>query len=157
LGFREVYDYETGKQNWLASGFPTEGKYAGIPRAGTLAREDVPTASLQERLGDARQRVEREGWEVAVVVNDERVVLGILRSQQLEQDADLRVEGAMSPGPSTFRPHVFITEMAEHMTRHDLSSAPVTTGDGVLVGLLRREDAVRAALDLHRHHEDHDD
>jgi CBS domain-containing protein len=156
MGFREVYDYETGKQNWLASGLPTEGKYAGIPRAGTLAREDVPTASLQERLGDVRQRAAREGWDVAVVVNDERVVLGILRSQHLDKDPDLTVEEAMSPGPSTFRPHVFITDMAEFMTRHDLPSTPVTTGEGVLRGLLRREDAVGAAGKLHRHHEEHD-
>jgi Mg/Co/Ni transporter MgtE len=156
MGFREVYDYETGKQNWLASGLPTEGKYAGIPRAGSLAREDVPTASLQERLGALRQRAAGEGWDVAVVVNDERVVLGILRSQHLDKDPDLTVEEAMSPGPSTFRPHVFITEMAEFMTRHDLPSTPVTTGQGVLVGLLRREDAVAAAGEPHRHHEEHD-
>jgi CBS domain-containing protein len=156
MGFRDVYDYEPGKQNWLASGLPTEGKYAGIPRAGALAREDAPTASLQERLGDLRQRVERAGWDVAVVVNEEGVVLGILRPRNLGQDAELRVEEAMSPGPSTFRPHVFVTEMAEYMTRHDMPSAPVTTGDGVLIGILRREDAVEAARELHRHHQDHD-
>jgi CBS domain-containing protein len=156
MGFREVYDYVTGKQNWLASGLPTEGKYAGIPRAGSLARDDVPTAFLRDRLGDVRERARRGGWDAAVVVDDDRVVLGILRPQHLAKDPDLPVEEAMSPGPSTFRPHVFITEMAEHMTRHDLPSAPVTTGEGVLVGLLRREDAVQAAGDLHRHHEDHD-
>jgi Mg/Co/Ni transporter MgtE len=53
---------------------------------------------------------------------------------------------------------VYIMEMAEHMTKHDLASAPVTTGEGVLVGLLRREDAVRAAEEFQRalHRRDHE-
>jgi Mg/Co/Ni transporter MgtE len=147
-----VYDYEAGKQNWLASGLPTEGKYAEVPRAGGLAREDVPTARLDERLGVVRDRVEASGHDTAVVVNDERVVLGLLRPEHLEGDPDARAEAAMSSGPSTFRPHVYVVEMAEFMQRHDLPSSPITTGDGVLVGLLLREDAVRVAEDHHHEH-----
>ena len=158
LGFGRVYDYEAGKQNWLASGLPTEGAYAAVPRAGGLARRDVPTAGLEEGLDEVRRRMERSGHDTAVVVNDARVVLGLLRPPQLEGDPGSRVEDAMMPGPSTFRPHVFVTEMAEFMERHDLDSTPITTGDGVLVGLLRREDAVRAARELHRHGEgEHED
>jgi Mg/Co/Ni transporter MgtE len=152
MGFSRVYDYEAGKQNWLASGLPTEGKYAGFPRAGGLARRDMPAARLEERLEAVRRRVEASEHDTAVVVNEEQVVLGLLRPEQLNGDPDARVEDAMSPGPSTFRPHVYATEMAEFMQRHDLPSAPITTGDGVLVGLLRREDAVRAAEDLHHEH-----
>jgi len=155
LGFREVYDYVTGKQNWLSAGLPTEGRIAGQPRAGTVARDDVPTARLDERLGDVAERARAAGWDVAVVVNEQRVILGLLRRQHLEEDPDLRVEEAMSPGPSTFRPHVFIVELAAFMVEHDLPSAPITTGDGVLVGMLRREDAVAAAREWQaRHRED---
>ena len=88
----------------------------------------------------------------AVVVNDERVVLGLLRPEQLDGDPDTSVEGSMMSGPSTFRPHVYIMEMAEFMQRHDLPSTPITTGDGVLIGLLRREDAIRAAEEHHHEH-----
>jgi hypothetical protein len=50
---------------------------------------------------------------------------------------------------------VFIVELAEFMVEHDLPSAPITTGDGVLVGMLRREDAVAAAREWQaRHRED---
>ncbi len=153
MGFREVYDYGTGKQNWLASGLPTEGRFAGVPRAGSVARDDVPTARLDERVGEVSGRVERAGADVALVVNDDRVVLGILRRGHLGADPEGRVAEAMQPGPSTFRPHVFVTEMAEYMTRHDLESAPITTGDGVLVGLLHRDDAVAAARQLHEGHQ----
>ena len=51
----------------------------------------------------------------------------------------------MRPGPSTFRPFVSIEEMARFMIEHALESSPITTSDGRLVGLLRRDDAVRAA------------
>jgi CBS domain-containing protein len=152
MGFTRVYDYEAGKQNWLASGLPTEGKYAGFPRAGGLARRDVPTARLEENLGAVRDRMEASEHDTAVVVNEEDVVLGLLRPEQLDGRTDARVEEAMTPGPSTFRPHVFVTEMAEFMQRHDLLSALITTGDGILVGLLRRDDAVRAAEGLHHEH-----
>jgi CBS domain-containing protein len=158
LGFPRVYDYVGGKLNWLSAGLPTEGRLAAVPRAGDVVRPEVPTCGLDERLGDVRARVEAPRFDTCVVVNDERVVLGILRPSHLGKESNLRVEAAMSPGPSTFRPHVYITEMAEHMTKHDLPSAPVTTGDGVLMGLLVREDAVRAAEEFHRalHRRDHE-
>jgi hypothetical protein len=43
--------------------------------------------------------------------------------------------------------------MARFMVDHDLPTSPVTTSDGRLVGLLRREDAVGAAHELHGHGE----
>jgi Mg/Co/Ni transporter MgtE len=70
-------------------------------------------------------------------------VLGLLRSKELAKDADLRIEQAMRPGPSTFRPYVSLHEMAHFMSEHDLESALVTTSDGKLVGLLLKADAVR--------------
>jgi predicted transcriptional regulator len=44
----------------------------------------------------------------------------------------------MEPGPSTFRPHVPVAEMSEYFAEHDLASAPITTSEGVLIGLLER-------------------
>jgi CBS domain-containing protein len=149
MGFGPVYDYVEGKLDWLAAGMPTEGTEAGRPRAGTVARTDVPTCRLDERLADVRERVRAAGWEACVVVNDERVVFGLLRSEELDQEGSLSIEQAMRPGPSTFRPYVPIEEMAEHMIRHGQESSPVTTSDGRLVGLLLRDDAVRAAHELH--------
>ena len=144
LGFREVYDYVAGKLDWLAAGLPTEGANAALPRAGDVARKDVPTARLDEQLGEVRDRVRRSGWDAVVVVNDERVVLGLLRSKELDKDPGLRLDQAMRPGPSTFRPYVSIKKMAEQMTGHHLENSPITTSDGRLVGLLYREDAIRA-------------
>ncbi len=144
-----MYDYVTGKLDWLAAGLPSEGSNASRPRAGDVARTDVPTCRMDELLGEVRERVRAAaGWNACVVVNEERVVLGLLRSKELEGEAALRIEEAMRPGPSTFRPFVAIEEMAEFMIEHDLESAPVTTSGGRLVGLLRRADAARTALEL---------
>ena len=145
LGFREVYEYKAGKLDWMAAGLPTEGTNAGRPRAGDVARKDVPVCGLKDRLGDVRDRARASGWNAAVVVNDDRVVLGLLRAKELENDGDLLIEQAMRPAPSTFRPNVLIGEMAKFMVEHDVESSPVTTSDGKLVGLLVRSDVTRIA------------
>src|SRR6267143_3058634 len=92
LGFREVYEYKGGKLDWMASGMPTEGENAKHPRAGDAARKDVPASSLGERLGDVRERAAAAGWDAAVVLDSERVLLGLLRSKELSKDADLLIE-----------------------------------------------------------------
>jgi predicted transcriptional regulator len=99
--------------------------------------------------------VRTAGFEACVVVNSERVVLGLLRAKELAGAPDLPIEQVMRPGPSTFRPNVPIEEMAEHMIDNSLESSPITTSDGRLVGLLLRSDAARAAHELlHRHSDD---
>jgi Mg/Co/Ni transporter MgtE len=150
-----VYDYEEGKLDWLAAGLPVEGELAGRATAATVCRRDVPTCSTDERVGDVADRARATGFEACVVVNDQRVVFGLLRSKELDGDPEQRIEQAMRPGPSTFRPYVPILEMAEYLTEHDLPNAPITTNDGRLVGLLLRDDAVEEARREHEafHHQ----
>ena len=112
LGFAEVYDYEDGKVDWMAAGLPTEGSNARLPRAGDVARTDAPTCGLGETVGAARERAQHSQFDAVVVVNEERVVLGLLRSRELSNDPGMLVERAMRPGPSTFRPFISIQEMA---------------------------------------------
>jgi CBS domain-containing protein len=118
-----------------------------------VARKDVPTCSLDEKIGDVRERARAGGWDACVVVNEDRIVLGLLRERELDTGSEEPVELVMRPGPSTFRPHVGIVAMAQHMIDHDVPNAPITTSDGRLVGLLLREDAARAALKLREQHE----
>jgi Mg/Co/Ni transporter MgtE len=150
-----VYDYVAGKQDWMAAGLPIEGTLADLPRASDVARKDVPTCRLDERMGEVKERVRRAGWRACVVVNRENVVMGFLRSKELGSEDVALVSQAMRPGPSTFRPHIPIHEMAEYMSRHDLESSPITTSDGKLVGVLVREDAERAALEFHKAMHEH--
>ena len=147
LDFDKVYHYKAGKLDWLAAGLPTEGTNSDCPRAGDASRKDMVLCGLKERLGDVRDRAQAAGWNVVVVIDDQRVVLGLLRSKQLELDPNLTAEQAMRPGPSTFRPYVSTKEMADFMVGHDLESAPITTSDGKLVGVLFKSEAVRLAAD----------
>jgi CBS domain-containing protein len=137
-----VFDFVGGKQEWFAFGLPMAGEEAGVPRAGDRAARDVPTCHPSERVGAVRARIHAAGWDVCVVVNEQRVVLGLLRQRELEEaDAEADVEAVMELGPSTFRPNVPIAEMQKYFQEHALSSAPISTPDGVLVGLLRRASA----------------
>jgi predicted transcriptional regulator len=116
-----------------------------------VARKDAPTCRPDEPIGEVRQRVRAAGWDACVVVNEERVVLGLLREAELQKGQDEPVERIMRPGPSTFRPHVSIQEMAHYMVDHDLPTSPITSSDGRLIGILRRQDALDLA---HGHHSD---
>ena len=113
----------------------------------------MPTCGLGESIARVRDRVREAGWDACVVVGRDRIVLGILRRRELAagEGEDGPVERFMRPGPSTFRPNVPIEEMAAFMTEHDLTSSPITSSDGRLIGLLVRDDAVREALELHGH------
>jgi predicted transcriptional regulator len=135
-----VYDYQAGIQDWIGAGLPTEGTSAQRPRLADVARRDVPVCSLGERLGDVRDRAVAAGWDACVVVSPQRVVLGLLRARELNADPELPAERAMRPGPSTYRPSVSVAEMRGIMADRDLESSPVTTSDGRLVGLVRRQD-----------------
>ncbi len=145
LGFENVYEYAAGKLDWMAAGLETEGESSHHPRAGDVARKDVPIARLDETVGEVARRVAEAGWNAAVVLDGERKVLGLLRSEELKKDRGLLIEDAMRPGPSTFRPYVPIKEVADYMVEHELASSPITRSDGTLVGLLLRSDAVEQA------------
>ena len=135
-----MYDYRTGLQDWKGAGLPIEGTNAARRRLVNVVRRDVPTCSLGERLGDVRDRAVTAGWDACVVVSENRVVLGLLRAKELQADPDLLVERVMRPGPSTYRPFVSVEEMRHTMIDRSLESSPVTTSDGKLVGLVRKED-----------------
>src|SRR5260221_51431 len=70
LGFTEVYDYAAGKEDWLAWGRPREGRTAQVPTVGEVARRDVPTCGLADRVADAKARSQAAGFEGWLVVTN---------------------------------------------------------------------------------------
>jgi CBS domain-containing protein len=74
-------------------------------------------------------------------------VLGRLGRAAVRRSDDVSAEEAMTLGPSTIRPTARLQQVVERMRRRDLTSLPVTTQDGRLVGLLLRTDAERALGD----------
>jgi CBS domain-containing protein len=139
IGFTRVYDYVAGKADWGSFALPLEGRNASRTRASSIVRADAPTCRLDEQVAEVAARLPAE-WDVCVVANDERVVLGLLGRGALRAGGDVRVEEAMTPGPSTVRPSARLDPIANRMRDENLTCIVVTRSDGVLVGVLRRED-----------------
>jgi len=97
-------------------------------------------------VDDVRKRMESGGWDICVVVNARRVVLGVVRSKALSADPDGTVEAVMNPGPATYRPNVPVGDLLRIMRDRDLhGNSLVTTPDGVLLGTVSRDQAEQAA------------
>src|SRR5438105_9848028 len=85
LGFLDVYRYTAGKTDWLAADLPTEGEQASEPRISVAADRDPPSCRPGERVADVRRRLQLSADDVCLVLNDERIVLGLLRCASLER------------------------------------------------------------------------
>jgi Mg/Co/Ni transporter MgtE len=105
---------------------------------------------MEEPVGEVRERAQSAGWELTVVVNEERVVLGLLGADAWEKDPSLVAEMAMREGPVTFRPSMTPEETAHWMQHHDAHEVLVTSSDGRLIGVLDIHEA-RKAVGLTRY------
>jgi len=140
LGFEHIYDYMPGKVDWLARGLGLEGEKTGERHAADVARDDVATCGLAERTGAVRERVEASPYGFGFVVGEGGTLLGRLGKTALEGDPETRVEQAMEPGPSTVRADAPLEKLRERLDQRGLETAVVTTPEGVLLGVVRRND-----------------
>jgi CBS domain-containing protein len=98
---------------------------------------------LYDRLGDVRDRLRAAGETSCIVVNDQRVILGRLRGEALDGDPEQTAEAVMEAGPTTVRPSVSLDTLIARMQERRTGSIIVSTANGELVGVLRREDGER--------------
>ena len=134
LGFRPVYDYTTGKADWIAAGLPTTGRLVSKERVLHQLDRGVPTCTMTETIAAVVGRLGPDDT-VCVVVNDAGVVQGRLRPAQLDGSDSRPVEAIMEPGPTTVRADADAAQSAERMQRRGVASLIVTDPDGVLLGL----------------------
>ena len=139
LGFPRVCDYVAGKADWGSYGLPLDGRADSSTRVARVAATEVPTCRLDERVRDVAAR-QPDGWDVCVVTNDARIVLGLLGRSALRSNQQATVEDAMTAGPSTIRPSARLDAIRKRMHEQNLSRIIVTRSDGVLLGVLRAED-----------------
>ncbi len=144
IGFTRVHDYVAGKADWGSFGLPLEGQRHSGTRVGAHLHTEVPTCTLEESLRDVCARVRAAGGDTCFVVNEQRIVLGRLGRAALGRDDDTTIEEAMTAGPSTVRPSLYLAAAVERMRKQNLTNLPVTRPDGVLLGLIRRDGAERA-------------
>ena len=141
-GFDDVRVYAAGKVAWLAEGLTSEGHRRPEQRVASIARtEGVPTLPGDATLADAASAFAGTA-DVAVVLDPEGVVLGVLRRETLGLAASTPVADVLQPGPSTFRPSMTITELVDYFRSSDETRAIVSTAGGRWLGLIRREDVL---------------
>jgi CBS domain-containing protein len=133
----DVRDYTAGKVDWLAAGLPTEGRGPDAPRVVSGIDRDVPTCGVGDGAGPAVQRAKEQGWSLCVVVNDDRMVVGRLRSDGISPSDGRRAEEAMEPGPATIRAHEDLSGALARMAERRVGVLLVTTPEGTLLGALR--------------------
>ena len=141
LGFTRVYDYAPGKVDWLARGLSGEGARAGEATAGSLARNDVATSSLEASTGEVRRVIADSLYGYALVLSPGGVVLGRVQKSALDtlSDGD-PIDTVLEPRPQTIRPHLTEAKLEERFEAYGLRTLVVTRPDGTLIGVVRRDD-----------------
>ena len=143
LGFREVYDYEGGKLDWLGAGLPRAGADATKLTVGDIARPGLPTARLGDRADTVLAEMAPDAWPQAVVVDEAGVVLGRLRKSRLQESPAELVDVLLEEGPSTARANEDLVATIEGMKAEDIHFLLVSTPEGHPLGLLFLEDATK--------------
>ncbi|MDH3251001.1 MAG: CBS domain-containing protein [Acidimicrobiia bacterium] len=145
LGFEAVYDYTAGIADWIAAGLSVEGTEDPGLRVADATRPDIPTVKPHETLGTARQRAGEAGWNEALVVDCEGVVVGRLRGSGWDADDQLTVDTVMELGPTTVRPDGPLHNLVERMDERSTKLVVVSDPQGHLVGVVVAADARRLA------------
>jgi Mg/Co/Ni transporter MgtE len=107
-------------------------------RAGAAAHGDVPRVGADASLADVARGIGE--WELAVVVGDEDVVVGVVRAEAASGPGGTQVAAVMETAPSTVRPSITKGELARNMDRDSEPYVLVTTLGGHLIGFIRRDD-----------------
>ncbi len=135
MGFQEVYRYTLGKEDWIASGFETEGSDSNKPRLKQYVKRDMQTCLLRDRMQEIQNR--RGSNDFCVVLNDRNIVMGIIEGDAWNANPLSRASEVMNPAPTTYRPDADPKETLKELRKHDIENALVTTSDGELLGVLR--------------------
>jgi rhodanese-related sulfurtransferase len=142
MGFRDISNYVASKVDWIGAGLPFDGARAEGPHLATLADPNVPTCGVDEKVADIRDRL--GDWELCLVLNEQRVVLGAVNADALAAEPDRPVAAVMQDAPPTYRPHVMPAEIKKQLKKSPLPWLLITKLDGTLVGAARIDD-IRAA------------
>src|SRR5438105_652672 len=118
----------------MARGLPLEGARAGERRALEFAIDGVVTCELNETVGSLRERVARSPFGFALVLGEDRVVLGRLPSAVLAGDSQAQAEQAMQPGPLTSRPNMAPAKLLARLRDRGLRTGILTDPEGRLMG-----------------------
>jgi CBS domain-containing protein len=144
MGFTDVYDFVSGKADWIAHRLPVEGNGPHFPLVGEVARREiVHECRLGSKIGESRIAVAESRLGYCVVLNDQNILLGRLRRKHLQSGDEGIVENVMEPGPSTVRPTESAAAVLRRMKARDVPAVLVTTAKGKFFGIARKVELER--------------
>ncbi len=143
-----------------------ERKDRAPERVGSIMRRSVVVLAPDRSIGEAARILEREGISGAPVTEGGRIV-GMVSLADLFRSAGVRPEDAATSGPwhrheiamaqsgrtvavamqtnvATVPPDAPIGEVAALMRRRGVNRIPVVSPDGIVVGIVARDDIIEA-------------
>ena len=116
-----------------------------VKRAENVIIEDPFTVAPDITLGEAKQFMRREGISGVLVVKEKagkKQLVGILTRRDLlfETNVKQKVSALMSTKLITARPSITLEKAKELLHTHRIEKLPLTTADGILVGLITLRD-----------------
>lgn len=129
-----------GKADWLAYGLPIEAERGKPDLVIYRLQREIPYCHLTDRVSEALERLPGPGPVFSPVLNDDRVVLGLLTDEAKKADPGTPVEEVMELGPATIRPSAGVEETLHHLSQNKREKILVTSSDGKFIGLFARDD-----------------
>jgi CBS domain-containing protein len=97
-------------------------------------QRELPTCRLDEPVGQAGARAEQHGYSVCPVVNEKRIVLGVIGKRDWDTDPTASAEQLMDGAPTTLRPSDPAEKAKQMLDQSDRGAVLVTDSDGRLMG-----------------------
>jgi hypothetical protein len=124
----------------MARAEPLDEGRARERRAIDFSNQDAVTCGLRDAVGPLRSRVADSPYGFALVLGEDRVLLGRLRKAALTGNPGALAEEVMEPGPSTTRPDASLAKLLAKLQERELTTAILTDPEGRLLGVVRRAD-----------------
>lgn len=143
IGFEKVYDYTLGIADWKGAGLAVDGTEDRGLLVADATRPDVPTVAPDDLLGDALANATDAGWNEALVVDCDGIVVGRLRDDAWAASPDTSVVEVMESGPTTVRPDGSLPDLHRRMKKRGTRLVIVSDPQGRLIGIVLIDDARR--------------
>jgi hypothetical protein len=139
LGFERVYDFAGGRTEWIERGLPTTGDGPFLVLVGQVVRP-ATTCRPETRAGVLRRDLTPGPDSICAVLNDQGIVMGRIRWDDLPDDDEDPAETFMRLGPATVRPSEELAPLLERMREAKVTTILVATAEGRYVGAVNRDD-----------------
>jgi CBS domain protein len=131
-----VIYFKPEKTGWLGLGLPGEGREKS-EMVSEYMEISFPSCGVNNHAQAARQQAEEMNFDVCPVLNQDNVVLGLIRTRVRNANTSDSAAAAMETAPKTLRPYTKVSEAKKLLKENSWSAILVTSSDGKLLGLFR--------------------